>query len=277
MKKKICFFVLSLGIVSIFFLTPAIAIVIDNGVSGDGCWEVDVLDAGNSEDGAIDPTGPTGLINVIYEFYTYADPGADGSAMNLDTNVTTPAFLSGSNEVTSEGNFAGPNGTINWTSVGSILPGSLIYNVTLSFTSSQPFGTVRVINYLDEDVLGSGDDVLVVFGTPGADDFQLLTVDQNNDVGVAQAAGYSSATWMTYIGWAADEFSDLRSAITGAGASYSIAGVIDTVDLPPYSDPRYPANDAYGPEDITTALAFDLDPTATSATVIFSLGGSPDA
>lgn len=153
-----------------------------------------MLDAGNSGNGSIDPTGFTGLTDVIYEFDTYADTGADGTAINLNANVTTAAFLSGSNELTSEGSFVGPNGTINWTSVGFILPGSLIYNIAHSFTSSQPFGTVRVINYLDEDVLGSGEDVLVVFGTPGADDFQLLTVDDDNDVGVAQAAGYGSAT-----------------------------------------------------------------------------------
>jgi hypothetical protein len=38
------------------------------------------------------------------------------------------------------------------------VPETQTYQTTVSFTSTQPFGTVRVINYLDEDVLGSGDD-----------------------------------------------------------------------------------------------------------------------
>jgi hypothetical protein len=252
-------------------------ITIDNGISGDGAWSVESDDAGDSRDATIDPTGALGPTEVVYDFFTYIDVGSDGSAVRLADSVSSPAALSGPNQVSSSGSFAGPNGTVNWTSAASIAPGSPIYDVVLTFTSSSPFGDIQVINYFDEDVLGNSDDVLVVIGTPGSDDFQLLTVDDDEDVGVSHAASYSAANGMSYNGWAADEYSDLQSAIEGVGATYSVTGVIDTTSLPPYSDARFPANDAYGPEDITNAFAFTLDPGASSASVTFSLGGSPDA
>jgi hypothetical protein len=272
----VLFCVVFIALFGLFLDDARAQITIDNDLAGDGRWEVDVDDAGDSRDARIDPVGPTGLTDVVFDYFTYVDSGADGGGIRLhDTNVTTPAFSSGADEVTSSGNFPGPNGTINWTAISSIADGSSIYNVNLSFTSSVAFGTVRIISYLDEDVLGSSDDVLVVLGTPGDDNFLLLTIDDDQDVGVAQAAGYNTATGMTYIGWAADEFSDLRSAITGSGATYSIPGVIDMGSLPPIVDPRFPSDPAYGPEDITSAFAFDLNPSATSATVNLSLGGSP--
>lgn len=118
---------------------------------------------------------------------------------------------------------------------------------------------------------GFGDDVLIVLGS--GVNVQLLTLDGSQNVGVAQAAvGLSN---VQYLGWAADRFLDLLNAIQGAGAVYSIAGAVDTVDLPPITDPRYPGSPAYGPEDIATAFAFDLDPRANHASLIFALGGSP--
>jgi hypothetical protein len=81
---------------------------------------------------------------------------------------------------------------------------------------------------------------------------------------------------MTYIGWAADRFNDLRNTIGGAGVTYSIPGEVDTTDLPEIigGDSRFPGLPAFGPADISSAIAFDLDPEATFASVIFALGGS---
>lgn len=132
-----------------------------------------------------------------------------------------------------------------------------------------------MIQYLDEDVLGFSDDILVQLGTLGGSDFQLLTIDDDTDVGVAQSATIVSATGMSYAGWAADEFFDLGSRITAGTQTYSVAGVVDETSLSPTADARFPGEDAWGPEDITTAIAFDLDPSATFASTILSLGGSP--
>lgn len=262
------------------FAGSAQAIFIDNGVTGDGFWQVDVQNGGESRNGNLDPTGSPGgttaATDVIYDYFHYIDVGADGGAVQLgSTTVTTAAYASGANQVTSAGSFAGQNGTIFWTSVSSIAAGSPLYQTTLSFSSANPFGVVRISQYLDEDVLGAGDDNLVVIGTPGASDFQLLTIDGTNSVGVSHSAGYASATGASYIGWAADQYSALKTAITGAGAAYSIAGVVNTAALPPIVDSRYPGNPAYGSRDITSAIAFDLNASATSASIVFALGGLP--
>ena len=255
---------------------PAEAVFIDNGVAGDGSWEVDVLDGGETRTAYLDPAGSMGATGIVFDYFHYVDVGADGGAVRLgETNVTSAATLTAPNRVESAGDFAGENGTISWQATSWIDPGSQLYLTELVFSSELPFGTVRLIQYLDEDVLLVWDDVLVVLGTPGGADFQLLTIDDDNDVGVAHAAGYLSAVGMSYIGWAADRFSDLKSAITGAGASYSVPGVVDMGDLAPMTDPRFPGSPAYGPADVTSAIAFDLDPGARYASVLLSLGGSP--
>lgn len=256
------------------------AVLINNGVAGDGRWEVDVLAGGESRTGNLDPTGSpsgvTGTTDIIFDYFHYVDVGANGGGVQLgNTTIATGPTVTGPNQVTSTGSFAGANGLINWTAVSSIAPGSTLYLTGLSFASSMPLGTLRIIQYLDEDVLSNGDDHLIVVGTPGAADFQLLTIDDNFSVGVSHAAGYLTATNMTYTGWAADDFAELRTAITGPGASYSIPGVVDTVDLPPIADPRFPGQPAFGPEDITSAIVFDVNPNAMSASVLLSLGGSP--
>lgn len=274
MKKRTVLsgFILSLVALSVC-LTPAMAISINNGKIGDGAWSVDVLDGGSSFTGEINPVGPIGPEDVVSEFSIFVDTGADGSGVKINnTNVTTTAFFSGLREVTSEGNFAGPNGTIEWKSVGSILRGTHVYNVELTFTSTNPFGIVRVISYLDSDVRSIVDnDILVKIGIPGTDKFGLLTIDKDDNVGVAQSAGFNSAENITFKGWAASNFKDLKDLIEGTGASYSLPGII--TGLPPFVDPRFPGIDAFGPEDITSALAFDLSPDATQASVVFSLIG----
>jgi hypothetical protein len=70
---------------------------------------------------------------------------------------------------------------------------------------------------------------------------------------------------MTYQGWAAKVYSLLRDDIEGGGATYTVNG---TVTLPVKNAT------SYGPEDITTAMAFDLNATKTQASVIFAIGGS---
>ncbi len=273
-----------LGIALAIASVPAIAtpvaaqVTIDNGIAGDGRWEVVSASAGDSTSGSLDPVGPAPLGDVIYELYTYVDTEADGAAGRLADSTTSPATLTGPNQVTSSGSFAGPNGSIDWTAVATVPAGQTRYGVTLHFTSASPFGTVRLISYFDEDVVAGdqSDDVLVVLGTPGHANFFLLTLDQVDDVGVGHAAGFLSSLNATYVGWAADSWPNLQLAIGGAGATYSIPGTINTVNLPPYVEPRYPGSPAYGPRDITQAFAFDLDPGATSATIEVSLAGSPD-
>lgn len=275
--KKIPVLLLAVCMGAFAPLLSAQSVTINNGVSGDGAWQVTAEAGGDSSSGILDPAGPIGPSNVIFQLLTLVDPGADGGAAPLSsTTITSPPMLTAPGQVSSSGTFAGANNApVNWNSVSRIAPGSLIYQNTVTFTSSAPFGTLRVLCYLDEDVNGSSDDLMVLFGTPGQSNFNVLTVDNTDNFGVAHAAGYLTATNATYVGWAADEFSDLISSIANAGASYSIPGVIDTSSLPLISDARYPGRPVYGPNDITNAFAFDLAPTVTTATIACSLGGLP--
>jgi hypothetical protein len=104
--------------------------------------------------------------------------------------------------------------------------------------------------------------------------FRLLTIDDTDSVGIAHTAAFQGATNATYIGWAASDFSNLRTDITSApGAQFSIAGVVNPLEFPLAVDPRFPFSTAYGPTDATAAFAFYLNPSANSATVVFGLVG----
>lgn len=250
------------------------SITIDNGVTGEGAWQVSVDIGGDTSFGELDPVG-FDADDLIFEFLTYVDDGDDGTFEPLSsTTVSSPPTLTGVGEVTSSGSFAGPNGTIDWTAVATIPQGETVYEVVITFDSANPFGDVRVINYFDQDVFGASDDVLILLGTSGQADFQMLTLDDTNDVGIGHFADYFPGTDATYLGFAADEFSELRSLIAGGSASFSIDGEIDTTSLPPTTDSRFPAADAFGPADITGAYGFDLNPTSSQATLAFALGGS---
>lgn len=251
--------------------------LIDNDVAAGvpGQFAFDVFDGGSSDffsRGGISAQGNFSQFineNVIFDFTNYLDVGADGSANDLRfTSVTMPATLVSDDRVVSEGNITGENGIINWHVESYLNDGEPIVWNEITLTSDEPFGDLQYINYLDEDIRFVSDDLLWVTGTPGTDDFRIFTLDGAERVGFSQGgvvepgAGLVNAT---YDGWAADEFADLLNAILGAGTTYTIPGNIDTTSLPPGTDPEL--GNVWGPEDITTALAWTVDPTATTATI----------
>jgi hypothetical protein len=252
---------------------------LSNGVVGDGGWDIDVEAGGNSTNANLDPLGPIASTDVVFGFDTYIDIGADGNAFTIDDSPSNPSVpvFGANNTVTSNGQFAGTNGVISWNATARVPPGTQTYQVTLNFSSPQAFGSVRLINYLDEDVLGAGDDKLIVLNSPTSPNFQLLTIDDTDGVGIAHTAAFQGNTNATYVGWAASRFSNLRSDIEGStGARYSIEGVINPDDFALTSDSRFPFSRVYGPADATAAFAFDLNPAATVASVTFGLGGVPN-
>ncbi len=94
-------------------------------------------------------------------------------------------------------------------------------------------------------------------------------------MGIAHASDYFGASNASYVGWAASDYPELQSEITGAGAQYTNSGVINPLNFPPVSDPRFPFSIAYGPADPTAAFAFDINPNATTARMVFLLDGEP--
>ena len=84
-----------------------------------------------------------------------------------------------------------------------------------------PFGNLAFINYLDQDILASDDDILFASGNPGSPNFAAVTLDKAERVGFGQGGDYSpnistlqNATW---LGWAADLSPQLEAAIRGGG------------------------------------------------------------
>jgi hypothetical protein len=256
------------------------SVTINNGIPGlNGSWDVNVLQGGNSNEANLGVSDTVGRLDLVFSFATYVDVGSNGNGFTLDdsaANGNTPV-LGPNNTVSSSGQFPGVNGEIFWTSAAHIPLGSQSYQVIVNFTSPQPFGALRVINYLDEDVLGASDDRLILLNATNSPNFQLLTIDNVAGIGISHTTAFQSAVNASYIGWAASDFPNLRELIISAtGAQYSINGVIDPLDFPASVDPRFPFSRAYGPADATAAFAFDLNPNATTATVVFGLGGQPN-
>ncbi|MBM4094996.1 MAG: hypothetical protein FJ276_37135, partial [Planctomycetes bacterium] len=251
--------------------------LIDNDVAAGipGQFAFDVTNGGGSAfggRGGISAQGNTQLFvneDVIFDFTNYLDVGSNGGAIDLATStVTMPATLIDHDLVASEGTIAGQNGTINWRVESRLDDGiAIVYN-TLFLTSTQPFGNLRFINYLDENVRGVSDDLLYVSGTPGQDNFRAFTLDGPERIGFAQGGFTQPGANLvnaTYDGWAADRFDDLLVAIGGAGTTYTIPGNIDTTSLTPFNDPEL--GPVYGLADVTTAFAWTVNPTATVATI----------
>lgn len=251
-------------------------VLIDNDVAVGipGQFAVHVLDGGGSTGGrgGISARGNTqdfSDVNVIFEYLNLVDVGSDGEGINLaDTTITIPATLMEPDLVVSEGEFEGDNGTIRWRVESTFLDGDTTFFNTVTFSSDGALGDLQFINHLDEDIRAFTDDILFPSGTPGEADFRVFTLDGPQRIGFSQGGVYEEGDDLknaTYDGWAADEFRDLLGAIEGAGTQYTIDGNIDVVDLEPFVDPRL--GDAFGPEDVTTAFAWTVDPAASTATI----------
>src|SRR5205823_13500112 len=110
-------------------------IMLSNGVSGDGQFEVAVGRGGETSTMNFDPPGSPGLQNVIREINHYVDVGADGGAVQLGATAITQEPTAGvSNTASSKGSFIGQNGTITWEAIGAVgLGASSGYLTVLSF------------------------------------------------------------------------------------------------------------------------------------------------
>lgn len=256
---------------------PGFGTVIDNDVSPSsvGYFSMDVDDGGTSTVARVTAQGITDPFvntNFLFEFLNYVDVGSDGSAESLaNTTITSPAARdpSGEDIVTSSGTFAGNNGTIQWTATTSIADGSGQIVNSVTFSSLAPLGNLQFINYLDEDIQNFSDDILAARGVPGQANFEAFTLDGPQRVGFSQSGVYSPdgsrLVNATYDGWAADGYPLLQFDIEGAGTTYSPPGNINTTTLTPFVDPSLGL--VYGPEDITTAFSWTVNPSATTATI----------
>jgi hypothetical protein len=241
-------------------------------VNAVGHFSVQPGPGGNVVDSGVTVQGVTQQFidqNYIFDYLNYIDLGPGGEAFDLSTTTITqlPTLIS-PDLVRSAGTFDGPNGPINWVVDTTIANGSLVVSNTITFSSLLPLGNLRLINYLDEDVFAFDDDLLYQVGTPGQADYRLYTLDNVERVGFSQGGVYLPGPGLvnaSYDGWAADAYNQLQTAILGLGTSYSINGNIDTADLPPRVDGKLGL--VNGLADVTTAMAWSVDPAATTATI----------
>lgn len=248
-----------------------------------GHWDVDVQSGGESRDGRLTAQrfagGDVVTENVLFDYFSYVDVGNDGGGVQL--SGSDPETVGGDpDKVRSTGTLTGSAGnTINWEVTSFIEDGGSIYYNEIKFTAQTgTLGTLRFIQYLDEDIEGVSDDVLLVRGSAADGNLELFTIDNDEVYGVSHGGSLNSEQGLvnaTFAGWAADEFDDMRPRITGSGQPVSLEGEIDEASLQLFNHPQL--GDVYGPRDIVSAFAWDVTPSATSATIITTLGGVPDA
>ncbi len=256
--------------------------IIDNDIPAGtlGHFEVDLTTGGEIAAATItglgDPSGSILSTQVIFEFLSFVDVGNDGDAEQLSGfGPTISAF--DEDTATSFGSFTGENGnTIDWTVTSSIADGSSKLTSTYQFSvETGTLGTLRFLQYMDEDVLDSvSDDLLIIEGTAADSNLELFTLDGPEAIGVSQSGAFSGNQGLinsTFAGWAADIYDNMVPAILDAGVTVSPAGVISNLAL---QNPG--VDNVYGPDDIVTVLAWDVYSDATSATIVTTFGGVPN-
>ena len=207
--------------------------------------------------------------DFIFQYNTYIEVGTTVTNLSA-TTITQPATLIADDVVESRGTFPGPNGVVNWVATSQFVNGvSVLFSALDLSSATGNLGDIRVISYLDEDVGAVGDDILVTTGTPGDVDFRAFTIDGGGRFGFSHGGFYipdgTNLANASYAGWAADAFPDLDTQIQAGGQNFTIAGDIDLVDLPNTPDPVF--GTLFGPNDVTTAFAWDTDPAAATSTI----------
>lgn len=267
------------GLVAASLATAGVsqAVTIDNGVAAGtvGHWSVDVVGGGQSRDGVVtaqrkDNNSAT-TSEIIFDYYTYAV--VNGVGVQLSTNGAT---LNSSGQVVSSGTLNGQNGLVNWTATSSIAAGSSILTNVFNLSSVNPLGNLSLLQYLDEDVDGVSDDVFFTRGSAATGNLQLYTIDNAQAYGISHSGAFSTAQGLLnagFSGWAVDNYNDMKSRIEAGNQALSPTGVIEA-GLPASTNAYVGA--VLGPVDVVSVLGWTVDASATSATILTTLGGVPD-
>lgn len=273
-------------LVALVLSAPAqAAVTIDNDLATStlGYLAINVDNAGESREGYITGQGtPSNTLfenqEVIYDYYTYLDTGTGGG--RLSASVTVPAALTGDDEVTSSGSFTGSgNNSIDWQAVSVIEDDGELMTTTYTFTAqSGTLGLIRLYQYLDEDVLGSGNDVFFTRGSTAGLDLQLYTIDNAEAIGISHSGALSIGQGLQnamFAGYAACTYNNMQPAIIAGTQSVNSTGSLcASLASNPINHPE--VGPALGPVDVVSVMAWDVDPDAATATIISTLGGVPD-
>ena len=275
--------------------TPLKAINISNdlNVNGIGYWEVDVLAGGESRTAYITGVGvPSGIPHVrteiVYDYFSYVDVGELDNAKRLSntTLISGPNLVSSGpgvlDEVESSGAFTGEHGNVvNWSVFSDIPDGSTTLVNTFQFDAQpgQTLGRIRFYQYLDEDVIGSSDDVFFTKGSIEGNNLELFTLDNTEALGISHSGALSTNQGLVnsnVVGYAACEYNQIKPAIENGTQMVSSVGELCSV-LESNFFVHSVVGPVYGPLDMVSVIAWDVNPNASSATIITTLGGVPEA
>lgn len=284
--------ILAIPITLTLLTSQALAVNIDNDllVTDVGRWRVDVLTGGESQNAWLTAVGnpSTTQFNeteVIFDYFSYVDVGTLGGAFRLpSTALVGPTLVSsgaGPDEVTSSGSFPGAAGnTILWDVSSTIADGVPTMVNTYTFTAvSGTLGNIRFWQYLDEDVLDFFDDVFFTHGSIAGADLELFTVDNTEAIGVSHSGALTAGQGnnnAAIVGYAACEWDSMRPAIANGTQPVSPVGSLCAA-LTAVAAVHPVVGPSFGPIDVVSSLAWDIDPTAATATIITTLGGVPEA
>jgi len=212
---------------------------------------------------------------ILRNYYTFADPGIDGSGDRLVGSPPVPD-PNNPNIVTSSGTVSGANqNVISWTARSSIAPGAQVLTNTYTFIAATGvLGPLRVLRHLDKNTESTSNYVFSHTGSAVGGDLELFTFDNTEVFGLSHSGTLLPGTELqnaSFAGWAADHFDNIITSIFTTGQPVSPAGII--ANLPSFQHPQL--GPVFGPEDIVSVLAWDVDPNATTAVITTSLRAIP--
>jgi hypothetical protein len=204
--------------------------------------------------------------NAVRNYYAFFDPGIDGLGDRLVGSDPVPDPIT-PNIVTSNGSFLNSGNRILWTAVSSIAPGAQVMTNTYTFIAATGvLGPLRFLQHLDKNTYTPLNDVFSHTGSAVGGDLELFTFDNPEVFGLSHSGTLLPGTELqnaSFAGWAADRFDNIITSILTAGQPVSPAGII--ANLPSFQHPQL--GPVFGPEDIVSVLAWDVDPNATRAVI----------
>lgn len=266
---------LALALLAASAASHAITIGNDTPLGTLGHWSADVTSGGETRTAVLTAQTVGGQLvsgDIVYDYFSYVSTGS--SAFRLNGGTTTAID---DHTVKSTGSFTGSLGNqIDWTVTSTIGADSKILKNTFSFSAANgQLGTIGLFQYLDEDVDGVDDDLFFTRGSVAGNSLELYTVDQRGLYGVSHSGAFSAAQGLVnsrYTGWAMDRFDLMRPRLASGSQAVAPDGLI-AAGLPGYDQAGI--GPVYGPFDIVSVLAWEVNADATSATIVTTLGGVP--
>ena len=209
--------------------------------------------------------------------------GATAELAELSSDLNT--VLVGETLI-SRGSFSGVNGNpIDWSVELSLPFGGRNLFRTYRFDAREgSLGSLEFFEVTDADVDSFTNNQFLSFNRPGTDLVELVTFNADIPVGLTQAGETDPLRFTgvgarlenaTYTGFAAGRSGVVSSLVNDGTQPFSRSGVIDETVLVP-STSRFIQGEVFGPEDVSTALAYRLDADADSAIITTYLSIVPD-